>query len=103
MKTKGNGKQKKLRFGTDWLMNNISFIVVVAVLGLVMIFNTNRAERKLVKIHGAKSELRDLMFQYSTLKKDLKSRTVLSKLEKDLEGKVVFPKKGPVIIGPDKS
>lgn len=102
-RTKDKVGNKKARFAPNWFVNNLKFIVFLTLLGLTIIFNSHRAEKKLVKIHDLKSEIREMEYEHSSLKKELKSKTVMSKLVEDLNGTVVFPEKGPILIGPDKS
>lgn len=92
-----------LRFGTKLMLKNIYFIMFVACLGLLSINNSQRGERKLMSIYKLEKEVQQKRWEYLSLKKGLMSQSSPSQLAKDLDGKVVFPEKGPRVLRAPKS
>jgi hypothetical protein len=82
---------------------NLPVVLVMALLGLVYIWNAQQAERKLIEIHQLEKSVQEKRWEYTSLKKEFMEKASPSRLEKDLEGKVVFPKKGPRILKASKS
>ncbi len=100
VKTKGI---KKITFGAGLLTRNLWFILFCTMLGLLYINNSQRGERKQVKINRIEKSVQKARWEYLSLKKELMEKSSPSKLAKDLDGKVVFPEKGPRILKAPKS
>ncbi len=99
MKTtvKAKGVKSKL-FGTNIVLNNLPFVLFLALLGVVYIANAQRGERKLMVINKLEKEVQEVRWEYMSLKKELMIKSSPSQLAKDLDGQVVFPEKGPRIL-----
>jgi hypothetical protein len=100
IKTKGDNKFK---LSSGLLTKNLGFILLLAGLGLLLINNSQRGERKQVKIDRIEKAVQKSRWEYLSLKKELMEKSSPSKLAKDLEGEVVFPEKGPRILKAPKS
>ena len=100
VKTKGI---KKITLGAGLLTKNLWFILFVTMLGLFYINNSQRGERKQVKIDRMEKDVQRARWEYLSLKKELMEKSSPSQLAKDLEGDVVFPEKGPRILKAPKS
>jgi hypothetical protein len=94
---------KKVTFGSGLLTKNLGFILFLTGLGLLYINNSQRGERKQVKIDRMEKTVQKSRWEYLSLKKELMEKSSPSQLAKDLEGEVVFPEKGPRILKAPKS
>ncbi len=104
MKAKVKAKgDNKLTLGSKVLTKNLGFILFLALLGLLYINNSQRGERKQVKIDRMEKSVQKARWEYLSLKQELMEKSSPSQLAKDLEGKVVFPEKGPRILKAPKS
>lgn len=83
--------------------DNVSLVVICLIFCVCVIYNSHNGDRKLIKIQYLNVEVNELEYELSSLKKELKANTVLSKLEKEMKGKLVFPEQGVTVVGPDKS
>lgn len=100
VKSKGG---RKLRLGPNLVLDNVFFVVFLAALGVLYINNSQRGERKLMEITNLENEVQEYRWEYMTLTKELMAKSSPSKLAEDLDGSVVFPKKGPRILKEPKS
>ncbi|MFT4202483.1 MAG: FtsL-like putative cell division protein [Chitinophagaceae bacterium] len=55
----------------QWIADNIGFFLFLAVLAVVYIANGHRADKMLRDINAASSQIKDLQFEYKTLKSEL--------------------------------
>ena len=100
VKAKGGNK---MTWGSGFLTRNLWFILFVAMLGILYINNSQRGERKQVKIDRMEKSVQKARWEYLSLKQELMEKSSPSQLVKDLEGDVVFPEKGPRILKAPKS
>lgn len=70
--------------GIAVLKRNISFICFLALLGLFYIANSHYSEKKVRKIIALKKDLKELNWEYLTLKSDLLQNSLFSSLQPQL-------------------
>jgi len=81
------------------VLRNIGFILLLAVLMLVYIFNANRAEGKLRKIAKLTKGVEDAKSQYQEVKSDINYKCTETQLAKLLESNGLEKNsKAPVLI-----
>jgi len=100
VKAKGGSK---MTMGSGFLTRNLWFILFIAGLGVLYINNSQRGERKQVQIDRMEKSVQKSRWEYLSLKQELMEKSSPSQLVKDLDGKVVFPEKGPRILKEPKS
>lgn len=55
-------------FRYQWLVNNMNFILFLSLLAVLYIANGHTADRTIRKINQTQNELKELQYQYKTLK-----------------------------------
>lgn len=55
----------------QWIVDNIGFFLFLAVLAVIYIANGHRADKMLRDINSASSQIKELQFEYKTLKSEL--------------------------------
>jgi len=73
-------------FGLDILKRNTPFICFLGLLGLLYIANSHSAEKKVSRILSLKNEIRELNWEYLTLKSELVQNSIYSSVESKLAG-----------------
>lgn len=61
---------KKL-FRYQWIMNNMNFILFLSLLAVLYIANGHTADKTIRRINKTQNELKDLQYQYKTLKSEV--------------------------------
>ena len=70
MKTTVKAKSIKSRiFGTNIVLNNLPFVIFLAVLGVLYISNAQRGERKLMAINKLEKQVQEVRWEYMSFKK----------------------------------
>jgi len=86
------------------IIKNIGFILLMAILSLIYIFNSNSAERKMRKIVKLTKSVEDAKSQYQEVKSDINFKCTETQLAKRLEGKgLVKNEDAPVLIDSEES
>ncbi|MBX2931013.1 MAG: hypothetical protein KF781_03575 [Chitinophagaceae bacterium] len=86
--TKGKkNKTKSLSslFNSQWLTSNMSFFLFLSLLAVIYIANGHWADRTVRNIDKAKKELRDLQFEYKTVKAELMHKSEEAEILKAVE------------------
>ena len=82
-----------------WIVRNISFFLFLAILAVLYIYNGHFADKTARNINKVSKELKELQYEYKTLKSELMFRSKQSELAKALEPyglkELTFP---PVVI-----
>jgi hypothetical protein len=79
-------KRERLRlFGYRWIVRNIPFFLFLSVLAVVYIYNGHLADKTVRNINKVNRELKELQFEYKTLKGDVMFRSKQSELLKAVE------------------
>ncbi|MDR3714996.1 MAG: FtsL-like putative cell division protein [Puia sp.] len=83
---KQSGREAKISlrglFGHRWIMKNISFFLFLAGLGVVYIYNGHYAEKTIRDIGKTSRELKEMQYEYKTLRSEVMFRSKQSELAK---------------------
>jgi len=71
--------------GYSWVMKNISFFLFLAALAVVYIYNGHYADKISRDINRTNKELKDLQYEYKTLKSEVMFRSKQSELAKAVD------------------
>jgi len=93
-----NKKTKSIAYGYEWIFDNFKFISFLAILGVVYISIVHSAEKHLREIQTLKKEVKELQWEYLTLKRDIVKGSSMSQLqakmvEENIDLKGDFPTK----------
>ena len=69
----------------EWIVLNISFFLFLAVLAILYIANGHLTDKTIRKINTTKKEIKQLQFEYKTLKADLMLKSESINIEKAME------------------
>ncbi len=78
-------RQRKRLFGYRWIVKNIPFFLFLSVLAIVYIYNGHYADNTVRNINKVNRELKELQFEYKTLKSEVMFRSKQSELAKSVE------------------
>src|SRR5260221_13496692 len=68
-----------------WIMKNIPFFLCLAALALIYIYNGHYADKIVRDINRTNKELKELQYEYKTLKSEVMFRSKQSELAKAVE------------------
>ena len=90
MSEEKNNKQepakKRRRFiGYRWIVKNIPFFLFLSVLAVIYIYNGHYADKTIRNINNVSKELKELQYEYKTLKSEVMFRSKQSELAKAVE------------------
>ena len=69
----------------QWIVKNIPFFLFLAVLAVVYIYNGHYADKTIRNINKVSRDLKELQFEYKTLKSEVMFRSKQSELAKAVE------------------
>jgi hypothetical protein len=72
-------------FSYRWIMKNIPFFLFLAALAVIYIYNGHYADRVVRDINRTNKELKELQYEYKTLKSEVMFRSKQSELAKAVE------------------
>ncbi|MBS1669350.1 MAG: hypothetical protein JST58_18410 [Bacteroidetes bacterium] len=72
----------KKMLGYKWIVKDIPFFLFLALLAVVYIYNGHYAEKTIRNINKTTNELKELQFEYKTLKSEVMFRSKQSELSK---------------------
>jgi hypothetical protein len=78
-------KKKTLNTSYRWIMKNIGFFLFLAALAVVYIYNGHYADNLSRDINRTSKELKELQYEYKTLKSEVMFRSKQSELAKAVE------------------
>jgi len=78
-------KQRRRLFGYRWIVKNIPFFLFLAVLAIVYIYNGHYADNTVRSINKVNRELKELQYEYKTLKSEVMFRSKQSELAKAVQ------------------
>lgn len=78
-------KKKTLNMSYRWIMRNIGFFLFLAALAVVYIYNGHYADKVSRDINRTNKELKELQYEYKTLKSEVMFRSKQSQLAKAVE------------------
>lgn len=78
-------RQRKRLFGYRWIVKNLPFFLFLAALAIVYIANGHYADNTVRNINKVNRDLKELQFEYKTLKSEVMFRSKQSELAKAVE------------------
>lgn len=78
-------RQRKRLFGYRWIVKNLPFFLFLSVLAIVYIANGHFADNTVRNINKVNRELKELQYEYKTLKSEVMFRSKQSELAKSVE------------------
>ncbi|HEY8897312.1 MAG TPA: FtsL-like putative cell division protein [Niastella sp.] len=78
-------KQRKRLFGYRWIVKNLPFFLFLSVLAIVYIYNGHYADNTVRSINKVNRELKELQYEYKTLKSEVMFRSKQSELAKAVQ------------------
>lgn len=87
MKVKGNNQKLKVRrvLRYQWMLRNLPFFLFLAFLAVVYIYNGHYADHVVRDIGRTGRELKELQYEYKSLKSEVMFRSKQSELAKAVE------------------
>ena len=74
--------QWKRRFSHQWMVKNIPFFLFLSLLAVLYIFNGHYSDKTIKDINKTSKEVRELQYEYKTLKSEVMFRSKQSELAK---------------------
>ena len=84
-KTPGQRKDWKKLIYQRWIVKNIPFFLFVAILAVMYIANGHYADKTIRKINALDKHLKEMEYEFKTIKRDLIFRSKESELVKAVE------------------
>jgi cell division protein FtsB len=78
-------RQRKRLFGYRWIVKNIPFFLFLSALAIVYIYNGHYADNTVRSINKLNRELKELQYEYKTLKSEVMFRSKQSELAKAVQ------------------
>jgi cell division protein FtsB len=78
-------RQRKTLFGYRWIVKNIPFFLFLSALAIVYIYNGHFADNTVRSINKLNRELKELQYEYKTLKSEVMFRSKQSELAKAVQ------------------
>jgi cell division protein FtsL len=78
-------KDWKRLLSYQWIVKNIPFFLFLAVLAVIYIYNGHYADKTVRNINKVSRELKELQYEYKTLKSEVMFRSKQSELAKAVE------------------
>ena len=78
-------RHRKRLFGYRWIVKNIPFFLFLSALAIVYIYNGHYADNTVRSINKVNREIKELQFEYKTLKSEVMFRSKQSELAKSVE------------------
>lgn len=72
-------------FNYDWILKNMGFFLFLAVLAVVYIANGHMADNRIRKINDTGRQLKELQYEYKTVKSEMMFRSRESEMVKAAE------------------
>jgi cell division protein FtsB len=78
-------RQRKRLFGYRWIVKNLPFFLFLSALAIVYIYNGHYADNTVRNINKLNRELKELQYEYKTLKSEVMFRSKQSELAKAVQ------------------
>ena len=78
-------RQRKRLFGYRWIVKNIPFFLFLSVLAIIYIYNGHFADNTVRSINKVNRELKELQYEFKTLKSEVMFRSKQSELAKAVQ------------------
>ena len=87
MKAEGNNQRRKVKriLRYQWMVRNLPFFLFLAFLAVIYIYNGHYADRVVRDIGQTGRELKELQYEYKSLKSEVMFRSKESELAKAVE------------------
>lgn len=96
--TKKKKEFKKL-FNSTWVVRNIPFFLFLAALAVLYIYNGHHADKLIREISKSEKNIKELEYEYKTLKSEVIFRSKASELSKIVEPiGLTEPKQPPAVL-----
>jgi cell division protein FtsB len=82
METTGIKKEKKFRINYQGIVKNLPFFLFLSVLAIIYIYNGHYSDKLIKSISKTNKELRELQFEYKTMKSEVMFRSKQTELAK---------------------
>jgi len=82
---KTRSRWKPSLLGYQWIMKNIRFFLFLAALAVIYIYNGHYADKVVRDINRTNKELKELQYEYKTLKSEVMFRSKQSELARAVE------------------
>ncbi len=84
---------------TEWVFGNFSYLLFLSFLALVYIANAHFAEKNVREIQRLQKEIKELKWQYTSIKSETMFKSMQSQIDGSLEPTGVhLSNKGPKVI-----
>jgi cell division protein FtsB len=80
-----NGKYLQKVFKSEWITDNLLFILFISFLAVLYIANGHVADKTIRDISKIKNEIKDLQYKYKTLKSEVMFKTEETEILKKVE------------------
>ena len=90
-------------FGHEWVVKNIPFFLFLAVLAVLYIYNGHYIDKLTRKISASEKHVKELEYEYKTIKSEVIFRSKASELVKAVEPLGLKELDGPPIVLGDTS
>ena len=87
----------------QWIVKNIPFFLFLAVLAVIYIYNGHYADKTVRNINKVSRELKELQYEYKTLKSEVMFRSKQSELAKAVEPLGLKELTSPPVVLADSS
>lgn len=84
-KNKESKREFRRLFSYRWIVRNIPFFLFLSVLAVIYIYNGHYADKTIRDINKVSKELKELHYEYKTLKSEVMFRSKQSELAKAVE------------------
>ena len=75
-------KARRRLFGYRWIVKNVPYFLFLSVLAVIYIYNGHYADKTIRNINTVSKELKELQYEYKTLKSEVMFRSKQSELAK---------------------
>jgi hypothetical protein len=75
-------RKRRRLIGYRWIVKNIPFFLFLSVLAVIYIYNGHYADKTIRNINQVSKELKELQYEYKTLKSEVMFRSKQSELAK---------------------
>lgn len=84
-KEKERKRERRRIFSYRWIVKNIPFFLFLSVLAVIYIYNGHYADKTIRNINKVSKELKELQYEYKTLKSEVMYRSKQSEMAKAVE------------------
>ncbi|HLX91147.1 MAG TPA: FtsL-like putative cell division protein [Puia sp.] len=91
----------KRRYTHRWMVKNVPFFLFLALLAIIYIYNGHYADKSIREIGRAQTQLKELQYEYKTLRSEVMFRSKESELAKAVEVLGLRELTAPAVALPD--